>query len=226
MSYDLAVWHAGKPITATEALAIHAKLCDGDISVVQPHASLNGFLAELVRSYPAIDAWPMDEIDSCPWSCSFDTSEGHVLICMVYSRAHDIVPFVESLAGTHDLVCFDPQRSFVAYPPTIARMPHLRIVLEDWTVIDNPSADNIEAALNSLHADGNAFAILEVTDMTFMQVLLQPEGTYVIEHRAGAAHRHYQAVTRDLGSVVNAFQAYAAGDDSWQGAFGWRKIRL
>ena len=109
MSYDLGVWHAARPMTTEEAGQVYLKLCDGDVSQVQAHPSVASFLAELTRTYPEIDDWDEADIESCPWSIAFDKSDRHVLMCMAYSRADEIVPFVESLARKHGLVCFNPQ---------------------------------------------------------------------------------------------------------------------
>ena len=113
MSCDLAVWHSKKRLTDAEALEIYHALCDGDTADVEPHPSVPAFLSELNLHYPDIDTIPDAQIDSSPWSVGFDASDAHVLMCIVWSRAAELVTFIERLAEKHRLVCFDPQNSVI-----------------------------------------------------------------------------------------------------------------
>ena len=47
--------------------------------------------------------------DLCPWSIAFDRSEGHIIICCVWSRADYVESLVRDLATKHELDVFDPQ---------------------------------------------------------------------------------------------------------------------
>ncbi len=226
MSYDLAVWHATQPITTREAQEVYFRLCEGDHAAVEPHVGVACFLRDLTRSYPELGEWDRLEPDRCPWSAAFDKSEGHVVMCTAFSRADEVTGLVESLAAKHDLVCFNPQGPYVAYPPRIAGMPHLRLTLENWRIIDNPTANEIGAALASLNTEGNSFAVLEVTDGTYIQTALQSDGDYIVEYQDGSPDRHYQAVCRDIARISAAFQAYAVDDEAWKSAFAWRRIAL
>ncbi len=226
MSYDLGVWRALRPITTQEAADIYGRLCEEDMAAVEPHPGVDSFLAELTARYPQIDDWDDGDIDNCPWSVAFDQSDRHILMSMSFSRVDEIVPFIEELAAKYDLVCFNPQWPCVVYPPRVAAMPHLRLSLENWTVIDNPTPDQIADALSSLDADGNSFAILEQTDTTYIQAGLQSTGEYVIEYQDGSLDKHYQSITRNSQQLMAMFRAYAEGHDTWKQQCEWNKIDL
>lgn len=227
MSYDFAVWHASRPITTREATEIYIRLGGEDIAGIEPHPGVAAFLEELTARYPQIDDWDEDDLDNCPWTVAFDLSNRHVLMCMSFSRVDEIVPIIEGLAAKHDLVWFNPQWPCVGYPPRIAAMPHLRLSLENWTLIDNPTPDEIAEALSSLKPDGNSFAILERTYGTYLQTLIEPTGEYVIEHQEGSLDKHYQSSTvLPLDRITKMFQAYAAGQDAWKREAAWQKIDL
>ena len=74
--------------------------------------------------------------------------------------------------------------------------------------------------------DGNSFAILELTDSTYIQSGLKSGGEYVIEYQQGSLQEHFQAFTADADKVIKALQAYAIESDSWQSMFEWQQIEL
>lgn len=226
MSYDLAVWYSTQPITTQEAAAIYGRLGTETVNDVEHHPGVNSFVEELTAQYPQIDDWADDDIDDCPWNDAFDQSPGYVVMCISFSRVNEIVPMVQKLAAKHDLVCFNPQWPCVVYPPRLAAMPHLRLSLENWTVIDKPTPEQIAEALSSLTTEGNSFAILERTDSTYLQTGLQTTGEYVVEYQDGSLDKHYEAITEDPRQVVAAFQAYATGSDNWKREFEWQKLEL
>ncbi|MCA9193049.1 MAG: hypothetical protein KDB03_14845 [Planctomycetales bacterium] len=226
MSYDIGVWHASRPITTQEAVDIFSRLGEANLRDAEPHPGVEAFLKELTLRYPQIDDWAEKDIDACPWSVAFDYSDCHVLMCLSYSRVNEVVPFVKELAAKHDLVCFNPQWPCVEYPPRIGEMPHLRLFLENWTVIDNPTPQQISVALSSLNSDGNSFAILERTNSAYMQTGLQSSGEYVIEYQDGSLDMHYQAIDFDIQHVTSIFQAYGAGNEAWKHQADWKRIEL
>jgi hypothetical protein len=226
MSYDLAVWHASRPITTQEAGDIFRRLGEEELSAVGPHPGVNAFLAALTAQYPQIDDWDDNDIDNCPWSVAFDQSDRYVVMCISFSRVAEMMPLIEGLAAKHDLVCFNPQWPCVVYPPRIAAMPHLRLSLENSTLIDKPTPDQIADALSTLSSDGNSFAILERTNTSYFQTALQSTGEYIIEYQDGSLDKHYQSTAKDAQHLIAMFQAYGAGDDLWKREGDWRKIEL
>lgn len=226
MSYDLAVWHVSRPITTEEAADIYDRLGEPDLTGVELYPGVSAFMAELTAQYPQIDDWPEEDIDNCPWSVQFEHSDSYVVICMSHSRVSEIVPIVEEFAAKHDLVCFNPQWPCVVYPPRIAAMPHMRLTLQNWTLIDNPTSDQISDAISSLNAGGNAFAILEKTDATYFQTFLEPTGEYIVEYQDGSLDEHYKSSVFDMQQLITMFQSYAAGGDTWKQQCDWSKMEL
>jgi len=112
MSFDLGVWKSKTALSRAEAEEIFARLCDADLSVVEPTADMEQFYAILTTRYPELDDVPESEIDRSPWSVRLDVSDrlrGHVAISIVWSRAKEVADFVRELAAECDLLCYDPQ---------------------------------------------------------------------------------------------------------------------
>ena len=170
---------------------------------------------------------PDSEVDNSPWSSSLEPSDRHLVMCMSYSRANEVVPFVERLAATHGLVCWNPQSGIVKWPPHIEAMPHLRLTMENGQVIDSPGPSTIASAISSLAQPANGFAILARSDLEYMQTVIDDSGRWVIEFRDGSPAEHYelsQPVKRE--TVENAFADYASGnDDGWR-KLPWKKLNL
>jgi hypothetical protein len=119
ISYDLAVWHSDKPLTKDEAVHRYQQLCDGNISVVTPHETINLFYKELTALHPEIDDIPEEDIDNtdlCPWSIAFDKSAGHLIMCCVWPKAEHVNNLVKQLATKHSLSMFDPQTESLFVP--------------------------------------------------------------------------------------------------------------
>jgi hypothetical protein len=102
MSCDVAIWHSKTRLTDAEADDIYSALTDGDTANVEAHPGIGAFLDELRGRYPDIDA--LAEVYP---------SDAHVLLCMPWSKAVELMDFAERLAKKHALVCFDPQSSVI-----------------------------------------------------------------------------------------------------------------
>lgn len=119
MSCDHAVWFPHKRLSDAEAGALYVALCDGDTSGVRGHPAIEAFYAELVAKHPEIDEIAEDQVgdhDLCPWSIAFDRSEGHILMCCVWSKADYVSELLKSLAAKHGLALYDPQSERIHYP--------------------------------------------------------------------------------------------------------------
>jgi hypothetical protein len=119
MSCDLGVWFPHNRLSNREANDLYGRLCDGDISGVQPNPAVDAFYAELTARHPEIESVPADRIDDhdyCPWSCAIDRSPGHVIMSCVWSKADDVTALVHDLALTHGLAVYDPQSDRITYP--------------------------------------------------------------------------------------------------------------
>ena len=111
----------------------------------------------------------------------------------------------------------------------------MRLTLENGTVHENPDAVEIDNALRSLSwTTDNSFAILEKTDLTYMQTAQQddPSGDpqnpfYVLEYQEGSLDQHFHAVGPvSLERVIEAFVQFARGEDTWRQAFEWERMAL
>ena len=107
----------------------------------------------------------------------------------------------------------------------------MRLELEDGTVFDQPTAEVIEQALRGLHGSSstfrsNSYAILSRTDGAFIQVAGDATEGFGIEYREGPDGEQFTGADgASFEEAVAAFQAYAAGDDSWREQFDWQPAR-
>ena len=124
MSFDVALWYRAKPMGRAEALSFYKSLCEGDTSDIEPNPAVATFVREVTAKYPQIDDVPEEQLDECPWNIAFDQSEGHVIICIAWSRCDEIVPWVTGLAAKHGLTYFDPQSGEVYLPRHMLRPRH------------------------------------------------------------------------------------------------------
>jgi hypothetical protein len=99
--------------------------------------------------------------------------------------------------------------------------------LEDGTTIERPTDAEIHDALATLQGDmANSFAILGQDQLTYMQAAPMDEG-YILEFQDGDVSRHYQAVNLlPLSAVIEAFQFYCRGDDTWKLKTQWQRLDL
>ena len=111
MSFDLGIWHRKGPFTKDEAAGIYQALCRGDRSVVDASPNVTAFFAELTARYPDMNDYALEKIDDCPWNCSFDKSDGHVMLNIAWSRVEEVMPFVSELIAKHKLIAYDPQEN-------------------------------------------------------------------------------------------------------------------
>ncbi len=119
MSCDYSVWNSPKRFTEQEAGEVHSRLCESDLSDVEPSPKIGAFYAELTARHPELDTVPedsIDDVDLCPWSCALDCSEAHVIMCCVWSKAVYVGDLVRSLAKKHGLTFYDPQSGTVSFP--------------------------------------------------------------------------------------------------------------
>ena len=120
MSYDLGFWSSQHPITLSEAVQIYTELCESNTANLVPRASaqmdVSRFRDRLTKLYPELSSFSDEEIDECVWSCSFDASPVHIIVCMSYSRVGEVVPYALQVALENNLVTYDPQKDVVVNP--------------------------------------------------------------------------------------------------------------
>lgn len=129
MSCDFGVWFPYKRLSDNEARNLYARLCNGDVSGIKSHPSVEAFYAELTEKHPEIDTLPeerLDDYDYCPWSCALDHSPAHVILSCVWSKADYIERLVYELAHRHALAVYDPQSDCIIYPEELPYGPRPR----------------------------------------------------------------------------------------------------
>jgi hypothetical protein len=95
--------------------------------------------------------------------------------------------------------------------------------------VQNPSDDQILTELANLRdEDGDSFAILSFTDMTYIQVAGDQRIDFDLEYQEGSVDAHFKATNENitLGQVVSAFIAFRDGDAAWKCSFTFEKTTL
>src|SRR5208283_3397013 len=108
----------------------------------------------------------------------------------------------------------------------------MRLSMENGTELKDPSPAEIDQALHTLNrSEDNSFAILEQSDLTYLQVAQEDDADQdgprlVLEYQDGSIDRHYQAVADPLSleTVIEIFQAFAVGDEKWPGRVQWERM--
>jgi hypothetical protein len=96
--------------------------------------------------------------------------------------------------------------------------------------IDYHGPPQREVILNSIpnlkdHED--PFAILAISDGTYIQTYQNPNGTYDLEHQLVTTKFHYRALGDvNVGVVCDAFISYAFGKKEWTTDLTWERIKL
>lgn len=96
-------------------------------------------------------------------------------------------------------------------------------------VQDGPvSAERIERAIRSLTGDGDSFAILAKSELSYIQTSGSPSVGFVLEYQDGSIEEHYSCTSHDLDvkQVLDAFQRFFAGDARWRTDLEWVKQDL
>jgi len=92
----------------------------------------------------------------------------------------------------------------------------------------NPSDSQLREALAGLDVqrDGDGFAILERSQMTYLQVSGDSRIGFDMEYQEGDTDHHYRATRDDLSleEVVDALAAYSDGRAEWWKTQDWEKI--
>jgi hypothetical protein len=112
MSWECAVWHCNNVKNKEDAEKLYNRLCKGDTSLIGPTQRIQDFYEELTAKHPEIDDISEDEIsdlDLCPWSSTFDKSEGHIIMSCVISKSEYVSDLIQQLARKHELSFYEPQ---------------------------------------------------------------------------------------------------------------------
>jgi hypothetical protein len=89
------------------------------------------------------------------------------------------------------------------------------------------TAELIASSIPNLLSSPHPFAILDISDGTFMQTYQDGPDQYTLEHQLVNIQNHYQTlepVTAEI--AIAAFQSYAFGKKEWASRLQWKKIEL
>lgn len=161
---------------------------------------------------------------ACP-KCNFENATGHrfcakcgtalTLRCPACGQDHPRGTVFCTVMGTR----IEP-----AEPPRV--LPELVLATEDGTQLAPPSLDDLSQTIRSLTQPENGFAILSLEDEIYLQLLLEEDGTFLIEYREGSADRHYQCSEVDIEDAVRIVQDYAVGNEAWKLSLPWAKLQF
>ena len=91
------------------------------------------------------------------------------------------------------------------------------------TRFDDPDPATIAKILAALDGDRHVLATLGDSDLTYLQASGGVRSGLTLEFQDGSLDRHYRSGTADLSLevVIDVFQRYARGDQSWREGVEW-----
>ena len=104
--------------------------------------------------------------------------------------------------------------------------PLLRATTESGAVWDDPSEDLLFELLSDVEQGNELFLVIHrigVTD-TYIQVLLQDDRTYLVEHRDGGPSSHFAATSADKRTVHDVLTQWAYQLPGWKSLLGWASV--
>ncbi|EYT78748.1 hypothetical protein CF54_35270 [Streptomyces sp. Tu 6176] len=91
------------------------------------------------------------------------------------------------------------------------------------------SAEELTALVRRIGGDGDRFLVVQrIPDLpdVFVQVWHEAGGDYTLEHRDGAADRHFQALTGRPEAVSAALAGWARRQTGWDAGLEWRLLDM
>ena len=90
--------------------------------------------------------------------------------------------------------------------------------------VENPSAEQIQRAVDDLPNRDGSFIILGSGPMDYMQVAANGYAKFVVEYQEGDATRHFRTTEElDQTVVVELLLSYLQRDARWKTRVGWQK---
>ena len=107
-------------------------------------------------------------------------------------------------------------------------MNDMKLTTSSGAKIVSPSDEQIREALSALDMgrDDEGWAILEQTEMDYVQVSGDRASGFAMEYQTGDTDRHYLAARKNvsLEQVVRAFVEYRDGTIDWSAYGDWSRI--
>jgi hypothetical protein len=90
--------------------------------------------------------------------------------------------------------------------------------------LPEPSLPHIREAIEGFRGGSNSFAILAKSELTYMQCSGGRSVGYSLKYQEGSLDDHYECHDKLIEEdVIEAFQAYRNGNESWRTKFNWKK---
>ncbi|MFI6501129.1 hypothetical protein [Nonomuraea typhae] len=140
-----------------------------------------------------------------------------MLITMDLDTMDEMSSQVFTVARTHDLVCYDPQRDLVHNTTPRGAYEGMQLHTGDGMIVTDPDLGLVHDVLATLSPQ-NPFAALVTFGRHFMQV--SPEtGGYELEYKEGGVlHR---TLVPALDEIQRSFEEYARDDRAFLTRLAW-----
>ncbi len=99
----------------------------------------------------------------------------------------------------------------------------MKLTLGIGESIEDPTAEQVEAALRALPGGDDSFAILGIDDQTYIQTAGGGPDGFALEYREGSQTSHYRCTNEHLAvdPVVAAFRDYLSGRSDYKSDLAW-----
>ncbi|MGX1494591.1 DUF6891 domain-containing protein [Streptomyces tendae] len=108
-------------------------------------------------------------------------------------------------------------------------MLEIKVETENWQHHVRVSAEELDGLVRRIGDDGDRFLVVQrIPDLpdVFAQVWHQAGGAYTVEHRDGAADRHFQATADTPEAVAAALTGWARRQPGWDQDLTWSRLDM
>jgi hypothetical protein len=108
-------------------------------------------------------------------------------------------------------------------------MLEITVETENWERHVRVSADELGGLVRRIGGDGDRFLVIQrIPDLpdVFAQVGHRAGGAYTVEHRDGAADRHFQATADTAETVIEVLTGWARRQSGWDEGLTWSRLDM
>ncbi|BAU82509.1 hypothetical protein SLA_1571 [Streptomyces laurentii] len=108
-------------------------------------------------------------------------------------------------------------------------MLEIVVKTENWERHVRVSAEELAGLVRRIGGDGDRFLVLQrIPDLpdVFAQIWHETGGDYTVEHRDGAADRHFEARAGEPEAVIAALTGWARQDAGWDAGVAWSPLDM
>ncbi len=227
MSFDLAVWYERTTPTADKAYRKYRRLCRGATIMFEARPNVAACCDELLDRYPPLEDSDADcSSTGWVWAVSPVRSNRAVVLCISFSRAHEVAHFVQTLAARHGLMCYDPQVHAVYVDAPSQRM--IRLTSVDGITLTRSSPETAADAGREILLAGGHVMIKTESDQWVQATRREAEGRppreFLVKYAGGPQSAELSFATRDLDEVLAVFDSFMRDDQQLRDLFPWRPV--